>query len=90
MRVGEILDPLITLVVGYQASTDVTIRKVGQCTTVQVQTRRETRVRHVETTKITTASQLYKTFPRVSCRCKTRVTTRMGHPFPPKVKIFLF
>ena len=56
IRVGEILNPLITLVVGHQASMDVTIRKVGQCTTVQVQTRRERRVRHVETTKITTAS----------------------------------
>ena len=44
MRVGEILDPLITLVVGYQASTDaVTIRKVGQCTTVQTRDTSETR-----------------------------------------------
>ena len=41
-------------------------------------------VRHVETTSELedklTMSQLYKTFPRVSCQCKTRVTARSS-PF---------
>lgn len=33
------IESSITLVVGHQASTEVTIRKVYQCTTVQARTR---------------------------------------------------